>query len=541
MHSVRQDCLVTPWQVKPWKKLAMQEGYRKFTAEEQEQMYQDALRKRQERQKRLAEDAAKNATASIPASQAQIIQPIQVKRSIPNDFFAPIAKPVEPAHKKPSISLPTIKPKLQLISESKFEITATPSVITALQQVGLLTGPVKDGKIQVPLASRNALVNKLPFNVRPSSNDDIPKTVLTAFEPGAVAQRNAAKNIKINLQNSIPDKLLQDMFPFQVEGVKSAIARGGKILIGDEMGLGKSLQALAVASYYRFEWPLLIVAPASMVANWREQVYTWIPELQKEQVQAVFSGVKVAELTGSVVIMSYDLACRLADLIKQKNFRVIIADESHCMRNAKTKRCKTMIPILQATPRSILLSGTPALSRPCELHSQISAIMPKLFPKSMDYDRRYCDGHQTYFGWDNKGSSNETELTTILENLIMIRRTKDQVLSQLPPKLRRQIFLEIPQDAKKKLKASTEELFNPELLVDGADVDALLRSMSNNNRYLQLYRDTAKAKMPAMLDYISDLLDAGHKFILFVHHMETLDQFSQYFEKEVINTMDVCF
>lgn len=514
----------------------MQEGYRKFTPEEQEQMRLEALRRRQEREKRLAEEVARNATAAIPVMQAPISQPVQVKRSIPEDFFAPTSKPIEPVSKKPANYIPVMKPKLQLISESKFEITATASVVSALQQLRLPTGPVKDGKIQVPLANRNALINKLPFNERPSSNEDVPKSVLAAFEPGAVAQRNAARNVNISLENNIPEKLMQSLFPFQVEGVKTAIARGGKILIGDEMGLGKSLQALAVASYYRFEWPLLILAPASMVANWREQVYSWIPELPKEEVQAVFSAVKVTELAGSVVIMSYDLACRLADLIKQKNFRVIIADESHCMRNAKTKRCKTIIPILQATPRAILLSGTPALSRPAELHSQISAIMPKLFPKAIEYDRRYCNGHQAYFGWDNKGSSNEAELTVLLENLIMIRRTKDQVLTQLPPKLRRQIFLEIPQEAKKKLKATADELFNPELLVDEANVDDLLSSMSSNGRYLQLYRDTAKAKMPAMLDYISDLLDAGHKFILFVHHMETLDQFSQHFEKEVIKT-----
>lgn len=518
------------------------ETFRKFTPEEQEQMRQEALRRRAEREKRAAEAAAKdpsNLLAKNLAAPPAPMQPVQLKRSAPDNFFSPTVH----AEKKPALSNNSRpsgpKPQLQLVSPTTVDITATPGVLGALRALTIPTPPVKEGKITVSLANRQAILSKLAAAERPLHTHDIPKTVLAAFEPGALAQRQAAMHLDINLQSAIPEKLFQNMFPFQIEGVKCAIRRNGRILIADEMGLGKSLQALAVASFYRLEWPLLIVAPASMVANWREQVYTWIPDLPQEEVQAVFDG-KVGALTGSVVILSYDLAVRLAALIRARQFRVVIADESHALKNSTTKRSKTMVPILQIAQRVILLSGTPALSRPYELHPQISVVNPKLFPKSHEYGIRYCNGHETYFGWDFKGTSNATELNVVLEQLIMIRRTKDQVLTQLPPKLRQQVFLEIPKDAKRRLKASTEELLNPELLVDDANIDELLRSMSSNARYLRLYKETAKAKMPAMLDYVGDLLEAGHKFIIFAHHIETLDAFSEHLQKQVTAPVLLC-
>jgi SWI/SNF-related matrix-associated actin-dependent regulator 1 of chromatin subfamily A len=511
------------------------EEFRKFTPEEQEKMRQEALRKRAEREKRIAEEAAKEASSllSQQLKQTAFMQPLQLKRTIPEGFFNPLQVEKKPAASGVQSKGP--KAQLQLTSSDSFEITATPGVIGACKALRITTPPLKDGKIVLQLADRTSILAKLAFNERPLTVHDIPKTVLAAFEPNAIAQRQAALNSNINLQNTISEKLLHNLFPFQVEGVKNSIRRNGRILIADEMGLGKSLQALAVASFYRLEWPLLIVAPASMVANWREQVFNWIPDLPKEQVQVIFDG-KIEAMTGDITILSYDLSVRLADMLRARQFRVIICDECHALRNSTTKRSKTMVPILQAAQRVILLSGTPALSRPYELHPQISVINPKLFPKSHEYGMRYCDGHETHFGWDFKGTSNATELNVVLEHLIMIRRTKEQVLTQLPPKLRQQVFLEIPKEAKKRLKASTEELFNTDLLVDEANVDDLLRSMSSNSRYIRLYQETAKAKMPGMLEYVADLLDSGHKFIVFAHHIETLEAFSNHLTKQVIST-----
>ena len=73
------------------------------------------------------------------------------------------------------------------------------------------------------------------------------------------------------------------MLPFQRDGVAFALRRGGRCLLGDEMGVGKTLQALAAAAAYRSEWPLLVVCPASLRLAWAEEAERWLsPNLAYE-------------------------------------------------------------------------------------------------------------------------------------------------------------------------------------------------------------------------------------------------------------------
>lgn len=377
----------------------------------------------------------------------------------------------------------------------------------------------KESFWRIPLVQYQTLLSKLPAMEKPSAANLIPDAVLKLFaNPGEVARRNSKNSFDLSL---IEEKIRTSLFPFQREGVQLALARNGKIILADDMGLGKSIQSLAIASYYRREWPMLIMAPASMVSTWHEQVQRWFPELDPASIVALYDGKGL--LNGQVNIGSYDLLTRMGDQVAAKKFQVVIVDESHALKNPDSKRSKSLIPVISRSSRAILLSGTPALSRPIELFSQIKAINPKLFPNYYDFGKRYCNGHQTHFGWDMKGSSNTQELQVILENTIMIRRTKGQVLSQLPPKIRQQIFLKVdPRDLK--IFAS----INNKGALLGLDD---LSRMESRNELMDLWRKTGEAKAPAMLEYIEDLLEAGHKCLVFAHHKNVLDIFEDSFMK----------
>ena len=273
-------------------------------------------------------------------------------------------------------------------------------------------------------------MDKLGSN-KPSSDDQIPQNVLSLFARSAAVDDSKAINL-----NCIDSELVDSLYPFQKEGIQMAIARNGRIILADDMGLGKSIQALGIVAYYRLEWPLLIITPASMVSSWHEQVRRWLPTIPTDRIVVAFDS--RTELVGIVNITSYDLATKLLPTCSVR-FKVIIADECHALKNRESKRSKTLVPILQDACRAILLSGTPALSRPMELYPQIQAVQSKLFPKFFGFGRRYCNGQKGYFGWDFKGASNLRELQLVLERTVMIRRTKDSVLSQLPRKLRHQV------------------------------------------------------------------------------------------------------
>lgn len=230
-----------------------------------------------------------------------------------------------------------------------------------------------------------AAVQRYPgADVRP-----LPSIVRTAFlmkrPPGPAA---------VNL-STVDARLVQALLPFQREGVEFAIRRGGRVLLADDMGLGKSVQALCIAAYYRIEWPLLIVCPSSMRFTWAQQVVHWLPSLDAERdITVVVTGTE--SITHRLItIISYELATKLATSLRNRHFQMVIVDESHLLKGHKTLRTKAIMPILKSASRRLLLTGTPALSRPIELFTQIQAVEPRLFPSYHEYAMRYCNARQT--------------------------------------------------------------------------------------------------------------------------------------------------
>ena len=104
-------------------------------------------------------------------------------------------------------------------------------------------------------------------------------------------------------------------------------------------------------------------------------------------------------------------------------------------------QCQTVVPLIKAAKRRILLSGTPALAKPVELYPQVDAICPGKFGTFWQFTERYCDAKVVHYGRFNKrrtvdGASNLGELQKKLETFLLLRREKSEVLTDLPPKQR---------------------------------------------------------------------------------------------------------
>ncbi|XP_041056971.1 DNA annealing helicase and endonuclease ZRANB3 isoform X1 [Carcharodon carcharias] len=330
---------------------------------------------------------------------------------------------------------------------------------------------------------------------------------------------------------TLPEKLNQRLLPFQKEGIKFAIERNGRCMIADEMGLGKTIQAIAVAYFYKKEWPLLIVVPSSLKYPWIEEIEKWIIELNPLDINLIESKSDIGRIpTSKVTIVGYGLlttdAQTLVDALYDQNFQVVIVDESHYIKSRIAARSTILVPIVQKAARAILLTGTPALSRPEELFMQINALYPRKFGTWTDYAKKYCNAHLRYFGkraqWDCKGASNLDELHQYLSK-IMIRRMKDEVLTQLPPKIRQQIPFDLSKEATKEMNGSIEEWekLMRELHLSSAETDnPFVQVMGLITR---MYKQTAIAKAGAVKDYMKMMLrDAKLKFLVFAHHLTML-------------------
>lgn len=313
--------------------------------------------------------------------------------------------------------------------------------------------------------------------------NDIPRDVREVMDE-AILKASAFEEVHLDL---MPPQLMDALLPFQRIGVEFAIQRGGRALICDDMGLGKTIQGIAVAAYYMNEWPCLILAQSSLKRVWRAEFIKWIPGIADHirviESAAEFMGSstsssssfaphssassgtyssksssssyapKSSSSVAQITIMAYDLAAKLAadGSIERKlsgakgtggSFKVIIADESHMLKSAGAQRTKGLIPLLKRAKRALLLSGTPALSRPSELFPQLRALDASIWPTLKGYGIRYCNAHDGPYGWDYTGASNLIELNAILTNTVMIRRLKVAVLTDLPEKIRKIVPIE---------------------------------------------------------------------------------------------------
>ncbi|XP_050347742.1 SWI/SNF-related matrix-associated actin-dependent regulator of chromatin subfamily A-like protein 1 [Nymphalis io] len=324
------------------------------------------------------------------------------------------------------------------------------------------------------------------------------------------------------IEKTLRDKLL----PFQEDGVRFGIARQGCCMIADDMGLGKTFQALAIASYYRHDWPLLIVTTSSMRETWQSKINELLPSIPMMNI-AILSSSKdsqfVADKQTEIVIVSYKIAGMYTELLKDKKFGMIIVDESHHLKSRKARATAALTALSARAARRVLLSGTPALSRPAELYSQLALVAPRLLGAYTDYGKRYCAGKQTNFGWDMTGQSNLTELQIILQKRFLIRRTKEKVLTELEKKTRESVLLD-----HSLLQFTKEEAQG---LSQMAKAFESTRSSEKHAALITYFSESAKVKIPAICKYVKQLLkETTSKFLVFAHHRNMIDA--------ICNTLD---
>jgi len=335
-----------------------------------------------------------------------------------------------------------------------------------------------------------------------------------------------------------------ELLAFQKAGVAYA-ASNGSLLIGDDMGLGKTVQALA-ALQVRQAFPALIVVPAVVKLNWKREAEKWLP------------GRKVVVLTGrngnaeplasyDIVVINYDIVADRLTELAEIDWQAIVADESHYLKTAKAKRTKAVKQLAKGIEFKIMLTGTAVLNRPVELASQLD-ILGRLdeFGGFWHFAKRYCAAVNNGYGWDFSGASNLPELHEKLRQTCYIRRTKDQVLTELPAKRRATVPMALSDRAEyDRVEADLRAFIETKVAADAdfaaliADLepdeqaDAIAAEVEDRNRRSEqaailakinaLRQTTARLKLDSVADWIADFQASGRKLVVFGHHREIVD------------------
>lgn len=342
-----------------------------------------------------------------------------------------------------------------------------------------------------------------------------------------------------------------ELFDFQKAGVQYALRAEGNVLFGDDMGLGKTAQAIAVANSLRPE-SILVVSTNSTKLNWRKEILRWATfECDIHIVQGT-RGWPARELVAStgkgrcqVVIINYDVLASHAEAMRLRKWDLGILDEIHKIKNPDTQRCKALLGGSRGKPvaarKWLALSGTPIPNRPIELYPVLRLLDRARWPDKWAFGNRYCGGQQSNF----RGASHLPELGAIMRSTVMVRRTKAQVLTQLPAKQR--TVVELPSSAA--LRKKLDLLLNEVTLTDEASQEirdrkeaakarAAIQSMEDQAEGLaespaiafdrmSAYRAAcAEAKAPMALDFIRDMLEEneGRKIVVFAHHLTLLNE-----------------
>ncbi len=341
--------------------------------------------------------------------------------------------------------------------------------------------------------------------------------------------------------NIVVEGIQGELLPYQRAGVSYA-ANARRSFIADEMGLGKTIQAISTVEYVMDSYPAVVVCPPSLVLNWAAEWNKWFPDRKV----ATVTNRKDFPDKGSyhVVVVGYsNISHWEKKLIGHRSY---IFDESHYCKTPAAQRTKAAVKMAKSAPKEgivLCLTGTPVTNRPNEYASQLEILgRLKEFGGLWGFYRRYCAAYQDSFGqWNISGHSHLDELNDRLRGTCYIRRTKDQVLSELPPVIHSKLLVEGSAAIMKEYKKAEQDILlyiaerARELAIEqgkpsyGAAIHAMIKAEANEHlvRLSVLRRISAKAKMAAVTEWIDARIENGKKVVVAAHHREIVDELAR--------------
>ncbi|MBQ8620239.1 MAG: DEAD/DEAH box helicase [Clostridia bacterium] len=301
---------------------------------------------------------------------------------------------------------------------------------------------------------------------------------------------------------------------FQKEGLSFLLANE-RTLLADEMGLGKTVQALACLAATG-DMPALLVVPPHLMRNWESEVSRFLRVNGEAPRVCVIRGLRPYDLPeADIYIIHYLLLRGWKKTLPQLGFRAVIFDEIQELRHAGTEKYSAASLLAENCQRVIGLSGTPIYNRGAEIWNVINILDFHCLGDWESFTREWCDGYGNHLVRDPALLGAHLKR----EGLIL-RRTKQEVLSELPPK--RKLVQEIDADDKvyRELMRPVMEMLGSlrELHPDARERTLLEERISAGER-----QATGVAKAPFVAAFVRALLDSDEKVLLFAHHHAVMD------------------
>ena len=396
-------------------------------------------------------------------------------------------------------------------------VKGDPSVTEMCKRLFPGSAGSKRGEARFPAHRRTAgelcwLMMRFPLTVKMADLPLWDKAVADA-RAYAVRQEQAAR---MPSRMTPPEgSFTGELMAFQQEGL-AFLLQHDRCLLADEMGLGKTVQALSwLASTGLF--PALVIPPAHLTRNWQEETARFLRLDGAPPRVHVIRGLKPYDLPeADVYVMHYLLLRGWKETLPTLPFRAVIFDEIQELRHTGTEKYSAASLLSESCEHVIGLSGTPIYNKGGEIWNVINILDYHFLGDWESFSREWC------YGYGNAVVVKPDLLGAYLKREgLMLRRTKQEVLKELPPK--RRLVQEL--DWNDKVYARLMEPILPELLRWKSDgtLTASARAMLEEQISQRARQATGVAKAPYVCQFVRALLEGGEKVLLFAHHHEVMD------------------
>lgn len=357
----------------------------------------------------------------------------------------------------------------------------------------------------------NWLMMRYPLEIAPRDRE-LWKNALAQAREHVLLRMNAEK---LPRRSTPPEGTFEgELREFQKEGLSFLLANP-RTLLADEMGLGKTVQALACLAAAK-EFPALIVVPPHLLRNWQTEITRFLRLEGKPARVCVLTGLKPYQPPeADVYIIHYLLLRGWKQALPQMGFKAVVFDEIQELRHGGTEKYSAASLLAEECERVIGLSGTPIYNKGSEIWNVVNILDYHCLGDWESFTRAWCDGYGNHL------VRNPALLGEHLrrEGLIL-RRTKEEVLAELPPK--RRLVQEIDSDDKvyrELMRPVMDQLGSLLALHPDAKERALLEEQVGRGER----QATGVAKAPFVAAFVRALEDSGEKVLLFAHHHAVMD------------------
>lgn len=309
-----------------------------------------------------------------------------------------------------------------------------------------------------------------------------------------------------------------ELMPFQQRGLAYLLANE-RALLADEMGLGKTVQAISLIASTR-QLPVLIVVPPHLVRNWRREI---------ERFLTLPDGVRVYVIRGltpyplpeaDIYIIHYLLLRGWKEVLPSLGIRTVLFDEIQELRRTGTEKYSAASLLSSACERVIGLSGTPIYNRGGEIWNVVNILDFHFLGSWESFSREWCDGY-------GRGIVLKPELLGdyLRQEGLMLRRTKAEVLPELPPK--RRLVQEIDADDALYERLTREVLEKLRVLRGDETLTPSMRAILEEQVSQEERQATGLAKAAYVAAFVRALLEGGECVLLFAHHHAVMDTYQK--------------